>query len=241
MGVEGDTEEAGWRQARADVQALLVGGRIIHLDLEATPEGHPWQPLAGMVADDPDWDAFQASLHQYREAINRASAEASMLIRDTDHISRFQRRDPPVTTRVWATPALELATTVITGAEPWRGRVERVRRARSDAEVGRADPNVLATFFSFRTLTGIDVDEQAQTLFTRQRAQRRCMGTLDLRMAAMALSRDATHVTRNRHDCAGMPSRNMDEWAWPGEEVTSPCVRHEGRLQAPVPAGVSMF
>jgi hypothetical protein len=28
-----------------------------------------------MFADDPDWDAFQASLQQYREDIDRAIAE----------------------------------------------------------------------------------------------------------------------------------------------------------------------
>jgi hypothetical protein len=70
-----DTEEEVLRKAQADLQALLIGGRIIQLDLEAEPEGHPWQPFAGMFADDPDWDAFQASLQQYREDIDRAIAE----------------------------------------------------------------------------------------------------------------------------------------------------------------------
>ena len=49
-------------RTRADLQALLVGGRMIPLDLDATPEGHPWQPCAGLCADDPDGDAFQTSL-----------------------------------------------------------------------------------------------------------------------------------------------------------------------------------
>jgi predicted nucleic acid-binding protein len=56
-----------------------------------------------------------------------------MFILDTDHISLFQRRDPHVTARVLATPALELATTVITVEEQLRGRLDGVRRARSDA------------------------------------------------------------------------------------------------------------
>jgi len=37
-----------------------------------------------------------------------------MYILDTDHVSLFQRNDPPVTARVLATPPLELATTVVT-------------------------------------------------------------------------------------------------------------------------------
>jgi tRNA(fMet)-specific endonuclease VapC len=93
-----------------------------------------------------------------------------MFILDTDHISLFQRRDPHVTTRVLATPALKLATTMITVEEQLRGRLDRVRRARSDAEVVRAYHSLLATFFYFRTITVIDFDEQAQTFFTRLRA-----------------------------------------------------------------------
>jgi predicted RNase H-like HicB family nuclease len=73
--VEGETEDEVLRKAQADLQALLVGGRIIPLELDAPPEEHPWQPLAGMFADDPDWEAFQASLHQYRADIDRAGAE----------------------------------------------------------------------------------------------------------------------------------------------------------------------
>jgi tRNA(fMet)-specific endonuclease VapC len=121
-----------------------------------------------------------------------------------------------------ATPALELATTVITVEEQLRGRLDRVRRARSDAEVVRAYHSLLATFFYFRTITVIDFDEQAQTFFTRLRAQRMRIGTLDLRIAAIALSRAATLITRNRQDFAGIPSLNIEDWSLPGEDVTSP-------------------
>src|SRR5262244_2583937 len=126
-----------------------------------------------------------------------------MFILDTDHISLFQRRDPNVTARVLATSALELATTVITVEEQLRGRLDRVRRARSDAEVVRAYRSLLATFLSFRTITIMDFDEQAQMILQRLRAQRRRLGTLDLRIAAIVLRREATLVPRNRQDCAG--------------------------------------
>jgi tRNA(fMet)-specific endonuclease VapC len=88
--------------------------------------------------------------------------------------------------------------------------------------VVRAYHNLLATFFYFRTITVIDFDEQAQTFFTRLRAQGMRIGTLDLRIAAIALSRDATLVTRNRHDFTGIPSLDIDDWSLPGEDVASP-------------------
>ncbi len=143
-----------------------------------------------------------------------------MFILDTDHISLFQRRDPHVTARVLATSALELATAVITVEEQLRGRLDRMRRARSDAEVVGAYRRLLATFFYFRTITIIDFDEQAQTIFQRLRAQRMRIGTLDLRIAAIALSREATLVTRNRQDFAGIPSLNIEDWSLPGDDVT---------------------
>ena len=73
--VEGDSEEEVLRQAQADLHALLAGGRIIQLELEAKPEAHPWQPFAGMFADDPDWEAFQKSVQQYREEVDRTCTE----------------------------------------------------------------------------------------------------------------------------------------------------------------------
>ena len=73
--VEGESEAEVLRQAQADLQALLAGGRMIQLELDAKPETHPWQLFAGMFADDPDWEAFQASMHQDREEVERTGAE----------------------------------------------------------------------------------------------------------------------------------------------------------------------
>ena len=70
-----ESEAAVLRQAQADLQALLAGGRIIQLELDAKPEAHSWQPFAGMFADDPDWEAFQESMHQYREEVDRTGVE----------------------------------------------------------------------------------------------------------------------------------------------------------------------
>jgi predicted RNase H-like HicB family nuclease len=73
--VEGESEEEVLRQAQADLQTLLARERIIQLELDAKPEDHPWQAFAGMFADDPDWEAFQESVQQYREEVDRTDAE----------------------------------------------------------------------------------------------------------------------------------------------------------------------
>ena len=138
-----------------------------------------------------------------------------MFVLDTDHVSLFQRNDPHVSARVLATQPQELATTVITVEEQLRGRLDRVRRARSDEEVVRAYRNLLATSLYFRTITVIGFDEQAQTIFRRLRLQGLRIGTNDLRIAATALSYRATLVTRNTRDFSTIPSLNVEDWSSP--------------------------
>ena len=72
---ESDTEEEALRKVQASLQALLAGGRIVQLEVHIKPEQHPWQQFAGMFAEDPDWEAFQASIREYREEIERDSGE----------------------------------------------------------------------------------------------------------------------------------------------------------------------
>jgi len=72
---EGDTEQEVLMKAQADLKSLLAEGRIVQLEIDVTPDEHPWRRFAGMFADDPDWDEFQASIQQYREELDRAAAE----------------------------------------------------------------------------------------------------------------------------------------------------------------------
>jgi tRNA(fMet)-specific endonuclease VapC len=144
-----------------------------------------------------------------------------MFILDTDHVSLFQRNDPHVSARILATLPQELATTIITVEEQLRGRLDRVRRARSDVEVVRAYGNLLATSLYFRIITVIGFDEQAQAMFRRLRVQGIRIGTQDLRIAAIALSRGATLVTRNVRDFAAIPTLNIEDWSSSGEDITA--------------------
>jgi predicted RNase H-like HicB family nuclease len=72
---ESDTEEEALCKVQASLQSLLAGGRIVQLELEIQPKEHPWRPFAGMFADDPDWEGFQASIREYREETDRDSRE----------------------------------------------------------------------------------------------------------------------------------------------------------------------
>jgi len=72
---ESDTEEDALHKAKASLQSLLAGGQIVQLEVDIKPEEHPWQQFDGMFADDPDWEALQTSMREYREEIDRDSRE----------------------------------------------------------------------------------------------------------------------------------------------------------------------
>ena len=82
------------------------------------------------------------------------------------------------------------------------------------ARVLAAPPQELAT-------TVITVEEQLRGRLDRvRRAQGIRIGTQDLRIAALALSRGATLVTRNVRDFATISSLNIEDWSLPGKNVT---------------------
>jgi tRNA(fMet)-specific endonuclease VapC len=60
-----------------------------------------------------------------------------------------------------------------------------------------------------------------KTFFRRLRVQGIRIGTHDLRMATIALSRGATLVTRKVRDFAMIPSLNIEGWSLAREDVTT--------------------
>lgn len=136
-----------------------------------------------------------------------------MFILDTDHISLFQRKHPRVVARISENSHDRLATTVITFEEQIRGRLDIVRKAKSDQEIVRAYKNLLATFIYFQSIRVIDFDEKSQTIFRSLREKKIRIGTQDLRIASAVLAHNATIVTRNRQDFIAVPSLKIEDWS----------------------------
>lgn len=42
--------------------------------VEPDPSEHPWMKFAGMFADDPDWDEYQAAIAEYRREVDADEA-----------------------------------------------------------------------------------------------------------------------------------------------------------------------
>ena len=142
----------------------------------------------------------------------------SMLyILDTDHISLLQRGNSIVKERLVTVPVTERATTVISLTEQFLGWWNEVIHAKNETEAARNLQYLQTATEFFQTLPVLPYDSAAVLEFERLRRAKIRIGTQDLRIAAIALSRKATAVTRNFRDFRQVPALNLIDWSLPIE------------------------
>lgn len=136
----------------------------------------------------------------------------SVWILDTDQVSLFQQGHPLVRQRVNAVAPQEVAVTIITLEEQLYGRLNRIRRASSEDEVVSAYAKLRATWNYFQTVNLLDFDEDAARCYAEFVRQRIRVGTQDLRIAAIVISRSGILVTRNQRDFSRVPGLRFEDW-----------------------------
>jgi tRNA(fMet)-specific endonuclease VapC len=135
-------------------------------------------------------------------------------ILDTDHISLFQRGNPIVTHNIQSKPRSELAVTIVSYEEQIRGWLKVVSRSFNNLEQLTFGYNKLNENLDFyRTKTVLDFNADAATEFQNLLRQKVKTGTQDLKIAAIALSVDATLVTRNQRDFQRVPGLRIEDWS----------------------------
>lgn len=136
----------------------------------------------------------------------------SLWILDTDCFSFFQQGHPLVRQRVSSLKAEEIATTIITFEEQVYGRLNRIRRSNSREELVLAYANLRDTLEDFRRISLLNFDNNASTCYGELISQRIRIGTQDLRIGAIAISKNAILVTRNRRDFEKVPGLVFEDW-----------------------------
>ena len=137
-----------------------------------------------------------------------------LYILDTDHVSLLQRSQTPILNRLTQIAINDRAVTIVTVAEQMQGRLAVISRAQTEAEVARALTNLQNTQAFFQTIRVLLYDEKAQSWFAQFRQQKIRVGTQDLRIAAIALSQQATLVTRNARDFQQIPGLAITDWSY---------------------------
>ena len=136
-------------------------------------------------------------------------------ILDSDHLSLHQRGHEPLRNRLLAIPPARIAITVISAEELIRGRLAQVRKAVQPQKRVYAYDWLSKTFDFLCDFTILKYDSQAEAHLQAFRAQKIRVGTQDLKIAAIVLSRNAMLITRNRRDFERILTLRIADWSVP--------------------------
>ncbi|MEH1792335.1 MULTISPECIES: type II toxin-antitoxin system VapC family toxin [unclassified Nostoc] len=135
---------------------------------------------------------------------------------DTDHISFLQRRSglefTRLTARMGQHSSADFALSIVSFHEQVLGAHNFINRARTNADMIRGYALLLEILQGFTTAPILPFDAGAIALFDQLRSQRVRVSTMDLRIAAIAISRNLVLLTRNFSDFNKVPGLVMEDW-----------------------------
>jgi len=132
---------------------------------------------------------------------------------DTDHLTFYQHRHLPLIQRLALHPADAVAICPINIEEIMRGRLAVVARVLKGAKHVQAYAHLVDDEAMFRLFPLVLFDAASESLFQQLRAARLRVGTLDLKIAAIALTNGLTVLTRNRNDFGRVPGLTFADWS----------------------------
>jgi tRNA(fMet)-specific endonuclease VapC len=106
----------------------------------------------------------------------------------------------------------EAATTIITFEEQLRGWLSVLSRSRSLNEQVEAYRRLKRLLDNYLTIAVLEFDARAAAEVQRLRKLRLRIGTMDLKIAAIALTREATLLSRNLSDFRRVPRLKVEDW-----------------------------
>ena len=139
----------------------------------------------------------------------------SLLILDTDHASLFLKGNTLVCDRIFQTEPDNLAISIITAEEicqGWLSEINKYSQASQSSRLLLAYSEFEKALDFFQTIQRVSFDTNAYNQFEILRQQFRRLGTRDLRIAAIALSVNATVITRNAKDFGQIPNLSIEDW-----------------------------
>jgi tRNA(fMet)-specific endonuclease VapC len=127
-----------------------------------------------------------------------------MLILDTYHLTIIQRQSEPASsrlaTRLREFSSGEICTTIVNFEEQMRGWLAVIGNSRRTRQESTAYRQLFALLSFFSEIPVLDFDEAAAERFMQLRRSRLRVGSMDLKIAAIALSQGATLLSRNLTD-----------------------------------------
>ena len=137
-----------------------------------------------------------------------------MRVLDTDHFSEFERNAAAgqrLTARLEA-GRIEKALTVVTVEEQMRGWLAEINHHRDPHRQIIAYAKLQRQVAAFADWLILPWDADSAGLFLGFRRQGVRIGSMDLKIACIALAHDATLLTRNTGDFAQVPGLRIENW-----------------------------
>jgi tRNA(fMet)-specific endonuclease VapC len=137
-------------------------------------------------------------------------------ILDTDLLTLLERKSQPafdrLQRRLEQQPPEEIRVTVVSLQEGVQGWLAFLNKARTEGDILRAYQELQATVNTFCRSRVLPFDQAAQDRFADLQAQRLRIGTLDLRIASIALATGSTLLSRNLRDFRRVPGLVVEDW-----------------------------
>ncbi len=135
---------------------------------------------------------------------------------DTDHASLLQRKGADglrIRARITRILSEQTVLSIVTYEEQVRGRLAELSKARngSDERPRYAMPGQMLELYCMTRI--LPFDEAALATYESLLALRLRVGTMDLKIAAIALADDATLLTRNLSDFGKVPGLRIEDWS----------------------------
>jgi len=139
----------------------------------------------------------------------------SLHILDTDHLTLFRAGHPQVAAHVSATPAPQIAVTIITVDEQLTGWYTQLRKARDPVKLAWAYERLYQVVESLKVFTVVPFSLAAAHRYFALRKQLPRLGKMDLAIAATVLEVSGILVTRNWSDFQQVPGLLLEDWSKP--------------------------
>ena len=138
-----------------------------------------------------------------------------MLVLDTDHVTEFQRGRSVAAQRLKQrldSATEPFSTTIITVEENMRGWMAAIRRTNDPRDQIDAYTRFQRLFIFYATWNILEWDAAAVNVYESLRKAGVRVGTMDMKIASIALANNATLLTRNTNDFNRIPGLNIEDW-----------------------------
>jgi len=138
-----------------------------------------------------------------------------MYLLDTDHLSVLERGGTAsvgLRRRLQTVAPDEVAATLVSYEEQTRGWLSYIARSRSPEEQVTAYGYLQRHLQVFCAVPLIAFDSAAAAIVQQLQRQRIRIGTMDLRIASIALAQDAYLLSRNVTDFQQVPGLRVEDW-----------------------------